>query len=237
MFWHTATSSLLKATTAKVITAAAAAVAVAGGAVYATTANGSREPEKAAVAPNAPANRMAQPPLEAPASDDPGASDGATSGPATEATTAPAQPPAAGTTTKAAPRAGTTTKKTTKAPPTTTKAPAQAPPAPAQAPDTEAPSRPTNLVGTNLGNNQFDSQVVLDWDPSTDNVGVVGYKVYALTSNHGWKLVGDVNDGSSDDTVTSDEAYASEEFRVTAYDAAGNESDPIQVHVEVPFAV
>jgi hypothetical protein len=236
MFWHTATSSLLTATPAKVITAAAAAVAVAGGAVYATTANDSRDSEKAAVAPNAPANRMAQPPLEAPASDDPGASDGATS-PATEATSAPAQPPAAEATTKAAPRAGTTTKKTTKAAPKTTKAPAQPPAAPAQAPDTEAPSKPTNLVGTNLGNNQFDSQVILDWDPSTDNVGVVGYKVYALTSNHGWKPVGDVHDGSTDDTVTSDEAWASEEFRVTAYDAAGNESEPIQVHVEVPFAV
>jgi hypothetical protein len=233
MFWHTATSSLLTATTTKIVAAAVAAVTVAGGVTYVATTGDSRDPGTAAVAPPGPANRIAQPPLEAPASDAP------TSGPATEAapTTPATTPPAtAPTTTQAAPRAPATTKTTTTKKTTTKKANPQ-PPVPAQAPDTEDPSKPTGLTGTNLGNNQFDSHIILDWDPSTDNVGVVGYRIYTLTNMDGWQVVGDVHDGSTDDTITADEAWAREDFRVVAYDAAGNESEPAQIHVEVPFAV
>jgi hypothetical protein len=231
MFWHTATSSLLMATKAKVITAAVAAVTVAGGVVYATSADDPRGTDKAAVAPQAPANRIAPPPLGVPTSDE------ATSGPATEAApTTPATTPAANAapTTQSTPRAAgtkTTTKKTT-AKKTTTQAPA-----PAQAPDTEAPSAPTGLTGTNLGNNQFDSHIILDWDASTDNVGVVGYRIYFRTNMGEWQQVHDVHDGSTDDTVVSAEAYAREDFAVRAYDAAGNESEAATVHVDVPFAV
>ena len=232
MFWHTATSSLLMATKAKVITAAVAALTVAGGVVYATSVDDSREAEKAAVAPQRPANRIAPPPLAVPTSD------GATSDPVTEAApTAPATnaapatqppPPAAGTTKTTS----TATKNTKKSTNTGTRAPA-----PAQAPDTEAPSAPTGLTGTNLGTNQFDSHIILDWEASTDNVGVVGYRIYFRTNMGEWEQVHDIHDGSTDDTVVASEAFARENFAVRAYDAAGNESEAATVHVDVPFAV
>jgi len=232
MFWHTATSSLLMATKAKVITAAVAAVTVAGGVVYATSAADPRGTEKAAVAPQGPANRIAPPPLEIP-------TDAATSAPATEA--APTTPATnAAPATQSTPRAAGTTKATSKATKTTTKKTSNTntqAPAPAEVPDTAAPTAPTGLTGTNLGNNQFDSHIILDWEASTDDVGVVGYRIYFRTNMGEWQQVHDVHDGSTDDTVVAAEAFARENFAVRAYDAAGNESEAATVHVEVPFAV
>jgi hypothetical protein len=240
MLSHTAIYSLLTATTTKVIAAAVAALAIAGGAVYVATSDDPRGSDTAAVAPNGPANRIAPPALEDPRSDE------ATSAPATETppipqATAPPPPEDAAPTTRSTPRAaGTrkaTTKTTTKAPPKTTTTTTTQAPGPAQVPDTEAPSAPTNLTGVNLGNNQFDSHIILDWDASTDNVGVVGYRVYFRTNMGEWQQVHDVDDGSTDDTVVANEAFARENFAVRAYDAAGNLSEMATVHVEVPFAV
>jgi len=80
--------------------------------------------------------------------------------------------------------------------------------------DTTKPSIPTGLSGT--GGPQSAS---LSWAPSTDNVGVAGYRVY--------------RDGSQIAT-TSTTSYAdaglslgvSYTYTVAAYDAAGNVSDP-----------
>jgi hypothetical protein len=240
MFWHTATSSLLTATATKVVAAAVAALAVAGGAIYVATSDDSRGSDKAAVAPNGPANRIAPPPLQ-----DPGSAE-ATGGSAADvpsATTATTPPAEGAPTTKSTPRAAgntkntkTTSKQTKAAPKKTTTTTTQAP-APAQVPDTEAPSAPTNLTGVNLGNNQFDSHIILDWDASTDNVGVVGYRIYFRTNMGEWQQVHDIHDGSTDDTVVANEAFARENFAVRAYDTAGNLSEMATVHVEVPFAV
>ncbi len=81
------------------------------------------------------------------------------------------------------------------------------------APDTEAPSVPANLVESNLSANQ----VTIDWDASTDNVGVTEYDV--------------LQDGVVVDTVTGTTATVTGltpettyEFTVVAKDAAGNAS-------------
>lgn len=240
MLSRTAIFSLLTATTTKVVAAAVVALTVAGGAVYVATSGDSRGTDKAAVAPNGPAQRIAPPPLQDPASAE------ATSGSAAEvppATTT--SPPAADTapTTQSPPRAAgnprstKTTSKPTKAAPKKTATTTTQAPGPAYVPDTEAPSAPTNLTGVNLGNNQFDSHIILDWDASTDNVGVVGYRVYFRTNMGQWQQVHDVNDGSTDDTVVANEAFARESFAVRAYDAVGNLSEMATVRVEVPFAV
>jgi hypothetical protein len=236
MLSHTAISTLLTATATKVVAVAVAALAVAGGTVYVATSDDSRGTDKAAVAPNGPANRVAPPALEDPASDE------ATSAPAAEAPPATTAPPAQDApTTRSTPRAANTrkpaTRTTTKAPPKKTTTTTTQPPGPAQVPDTEAPSTPTNLTGVNLGNNQFDSHIILDWDASTDNVGVVGYRIYFRTNMGEWQQVHDIHDGSTDDTVVANEAFARENFAVRAYDAAGNLSEMVTVHVEVPFAV
>jgi chitodextrinase len=81
------------------------------------------------------------------------------------------------------------------------------------APDTEAPSNPGSLTASN----ETTSSVDLSWSASTDNVGVTGYNVYvdnvfALTTATTASTVS----GLADNTTFT--------FKVTALDAAGNES-------------
>ncbi|PHS02562.1 MAG: peptidase M4 [Leeuwenhoekiella sp.] len=79
--------------------------------------------------------------------------------------------------------------------------------------DTEAPSAPTNLAASNITETTLD----LNWNASTDNVGVTGYDVYQGTS-----LLGTVTATSTSITgLTADTAYS---FSVQAKDAAGNVS-------------
>jgi chitodextrinase len=80
--------------------------------------------------------------------------------------------------------------------------------------DTDAPTAPVNLAGSNISITGVD----LTWDASTDNVAVTGYVVY--------------QDGDSIDmvpdpgySVSGLSAETNYEFYVTAIDAAGNESD------------
>ena len=80
--------------------------------------------------------------------------------------------------------------------------------------DTEAPSTPTGLSATNRCQTTF----TLNWSASTDNVGVTGYKVFkngGLYSDVGNQLFCN---------VTGQTAGASNNWTVTAYDAATNES-------------
>ena len=84
------------------------------------------------------------------------------------------------------------------------------------APDTTAPSVPNGLSATAVGASQVD----LAWTASTDAVGVQGYKIY----RNGTYLssIGPVGSASFSDTgLTSGTTYI---YRVTAIDAAGNES-------------
>ncbi len=80
--------------------------------------------------------------------------------------------------------------------------------------DTTAPTAPTNLHTTAVLSNEID----LAWNASTDNVGVTGYKVYR--NNVVVATLGNVltyaNTG-----LTPSTAY---QYKVTALDAAGNES-------------
>jgi hypothetical protein len=96
---------------------------------------------------------------------------------------------------------------------------------PAPPPDAEPPTAPTNLTGVNAGNDVDNLRVVLDWDASSDNVGVVGYRI-----DRDGVQVHVVDDGSTDDTDWPRCGHVYD-YAVRAYDAAGNLSDPATVTV------
>jgi chitodextrinase len=79
--------------------------------------------------------------------------------------------------------------------------------------DSTAPSVPANLAVTGTTS----SSVSLSWSPSTDNVGVTGYRVYRDGSQ-----VGTATGTSFTDTGLS--AATRHTYAVAAYDAAGNVS-------------
>lgn len=89
--------------------------------------------------------------------------------------------------------------------------------------DTDAPSTPTGLEGTAGA----DGTVALEWTASTDDVGVVGYRVYRGTTA-GFTADADslVADGVTTtewtDTATT---IGTRHYKVAAYDLAGNVSD------------
>lgn len=91
-------------------------------------------------------------------------------------------------------------------------------------PDTKAPSTPTGLIATGL----TQTTVTLAWNPSTDNVGVAGYRLYEyLTVNHFssyWLLrIDDIK--LAPVRVTGLKPGSTHRYAVTAIDGAGNESD------------
>ncbi|MCU0610997.1 MAG: S8 family serine peptidase [Candidatus Eisenbacteria bacterium] len=89
--------------------------------------------------------------------------------------------------------------------------------------DTEAPTAPSGA--------QLAGDGMLSWSPSTDNVGVTGYRVYRATQAHF-----DVGSGLAPFGTTTGTSYSvagslgdpavNYYFRITAHDAALNESDP-----------
>ena len=79
--------------------------------------------------------------------------------------------------------------------------------------DTQAPSVPTGLAASNVTQTTVD----LNWNSSTDNVGVTGYDIYQGATNLGTVT------GTSD-TITGLTASTSYSFSVRARDAAGNVS-------------
>ncbi len=80
--------------------------------------------------------------------------------------------------------------------------------------DTEAPTVPQNLVAES----KSETEIRLTWDYSTDNVAVAGYKIYRDGTN-----IGSIIYSSYTDTaLTTGTEYT---YTVSAYDAAGNESD------------
>ncbi|MDY8138065.1 GEVED domain-containing protein [Aquimarina sp. 2201CG5-10] len=78
-------------------------------------------------------------------------------------------------------------------------------------PDTQAPSTPTNLAASGVGN----TFLTLNWNASTDNVGVTGYDVYRGSTNIGTVTGTTYN-------VTGLAAGTAYDFSVRAKDAAGN---------------
>ncbi len=83
------------------------------------------------------------------------------------------------------------------------------------APDTTPPSVPTGLTATTVSS----SQIALAWNPSTDDVGVAGYRVYRNGA-----FVRSTPATSLDDTGLA--ASTAHSYAVSAYDYANHESAP-----------
>ncbi len=79
--------------------------------------------------------------------------------------------------------------------------------------DTLPPSKPTNLTGTAVSS----SQINLSWSPSSDNVGVAGYRVY----RNGVQIGTTANTSYGDTGLSPARTY---KYSVSAHDAAGNVS-------------
>lgn len=97
--------------------------------------------------------------------------------------------------------------------------------------DTAAPSDVENLKAT-----AADGAVTLTWNVSTDNVGVKGYKLYygtkSVTTDGGSYDKGPIDVGNKITyTVTGLTNGTKYFFAMTAYDAAGNESENYSVEV------
>jgi len=82
------------------------------------------------------------------------------------------------------------------------------------APDTAAPTTPTGLVASAVS----DTKINLNWSPSTDNIGVTGYRVI----RNGALLTTLANVTTYQDTSLN--AATTYTYRVQALDAAGNAS-------------
>ncbi len=92
--------------------------------------------------------------------------------------------------------------------------------------DTTPPSTPTNIVSNPVTSHSIN----LNWNPSTDNVGVVSYKIYRNRMNGNSSAV----DMENPLTVVNTPSYANMgllsnlqyRYVIVAVDAAGNESSP-----------
>ncbi|MEY9967955.1 chitodextrinase [Streptacidiphilus sp. MAP12-16] len=93
------------------------------------------------------------------------------------------------------------------------------PTAPVVGTDNQPPSAPGNLQVTG----HSATTVSLAWNPSTDNVGVTGYRVYQVAGSAS-SLVGST--AATAFTLTGLTPSTSYTFDVTAQDAAGNSSTP-----------
>lgn len=82
--------------------------------------------------------------------------------------------------------------------------------------DTTAPSAPSALTATAIGG----GQITLNWNGSTDNVGVVSYKIKLAN----WGTVATVNAPLHTVTTNSATPGSSYTYTVIAVDAAGNNS-------------
>ena len=89
-------------------------------------------------------------------------------------------------------------------------------PSPAPA-DTTAPTPPASLTLTVINNNRID----LSWSASSDAVGVAGYRIFR--NGTGTPLATTTMTTYSDTTVVAGSHYS---YVVSAFDAAGNVSDP-----------
>ena len=92
-------------------------------------------------------------------------------------------------------------------------------------PDNEAPSVPSVVAAVDNG----DQTVTLDWDASSDNVGIRSYLVYRNGAYLGWTDAATTT--FVDDTVIANTTYS---YNFRAVDLADNrsaKSDSVQVTV------
>ena len=99
--------------------------------------------------------------------------------------------------------------------------------------DTTAPSAPDGLSATG-----GDTKIALTWNAATDDVGVTGYRVYRRNADGSWPTTATAATPSgtrsfTDSGLTDGTAYT---YRVTATDAAGNESAPSATASATPQA-
>jgi Glycosyl hydrolase family 99/Fibronectin type III domain len=99
--------------------------------------------------------------------------------------------------------------------------------------DTTAPSAPDGLSATG-----GDTKIALSWNAATDDVGVTGYRVYRQNAYGSWPTTATATTPSgtrsfTDSGLTDGTAYT---YRVTATDAAGNESAPSATASATPQA-
>jgi endonuclease I/chitodextrinase len=80
-------------------------------------------------------------------------------------------------------------------------------------PDNENPTAPSSLIVTSVTS----TSISLSWNPSTDNVGVIGYKIY----KNGVSIATSANTNYTANGLTPNTNYT---FYITAIDAATNES-------------
>lgn len=88
-------------------------------------------------------------------------------------------------------------------------------------PDTTPPSVPANLSG-----NATYQAVVLNWDDSTDNVGIQNYIVYRNATSGFTPVPGDQVGGPASSAYSETAPVGTWYYRVSARDEAGNESAP-----------
>jgi parallel beta-helix repeat protein len=94
------------------------------------------------------------------------------------------------------------------------------------APDVTPPTTPTNLAATAVSYDRIN----LSWTASTDNVGVIGYRIY----RGGTKITNTTNTYYSDADLFYSTTYT---YTVSAYDGAGNEgSQSLPVSATTPAA-
>jgi beta-lactamase superfamily II metal-dependent hydrolase len=85
-------------------------------------------------------------------------------------------------------------------------------------PDTQPPTAPGSLVASAVSSSEID----LSWSAASDDVGVMGYNVYRSPNGSSFSLAGTSSTtGFADLGLASSTSYW---YRVTAKDAAGNES-------------
>jgi phosphatidylinositol-3-phosphatase len=104
---------------------------------------------------------------------------------------------------------------------------------PPPAPDITPPSAPGGLTAT-----AGDARVALNWNAASDNVGVTGYRVYRRNSDGTWPAAPTASTPAAtrtftDTGLTNGTAYM---YRVTAIDAAGNQSVPSATASATPVA-
>lgn len=90
--------------------------------------------------------------------------------------------------------------------------------------DTTRPAAPQNLRLTLLSN----TEVKLNWDSSTDNKGISGYKIYRALESDSYSWISSTTSTAFNNSGLTQ--YRNYRYYVRAYDAAGNESDASEVH-------
>src|SRR5699024_8501443 len=100
-------------------------------------------------------------------------------------------------------------------------------------PDTLAPSAPLDVTATLV-----DGLVNLSWEPSVDNVAVTGYVIHR-SADALFEPGPETEIGTSPEPTVIDAVGAGLwSYRITAVDAAGNESEPSEpLSIEVPDTV